>query len=115
MGLLTAAQVAAIRKKQALQDVFQEARQAGRNDLADRLQKPLENAEARVSDVTSQLQDLLSLTLPTSASMEDLQKLEEIYGQKILVGLKMGQAADEPESEAVNKIVKIVKDALGKT
>jgi len=113
MELVIAAQTASMRKKSVLQDIQFQARQAGRRDSVAQLQEPLAGAEAQLSEIASRVKELLSLTLPATATVETIQQFEEAYG-KIIAGLRMEMVAREAELKQVDKIVEIVKDDIAK-
>jgi len=113
MELVVVAQLAAMGKKQTLQDIVILARQAGRPDIADQLKKPLADAEAQLPEVDARVKEILALTVPETGKIEALLKIEESYG-KLLGGLRMERAARETQSKQVEKIVQTVKDDIAK-
>ena len=113
MELVVAAQLAVLRKKQVLLDILYQARQAGRLDSVNQLQRPVAEAETQLSEIESRVKELLSLTPTKDAEAKDIEAFEESYA-KILIGLKMEVASREAESKQVDKIVEIVKDDIAK-
>jgi hypothetical protein len=81
MELAVVAQLAAMGKKQTLQDILMLARQAGRPDLTDQLEKPLADAEAQLREVDARVKEILALTVPATGKIEAFLKIEESYGK----------------------------------
>jgi len=113
MELVTAAQLAVMRKSHVLQDILREAEQAGRQDSVNQLQTLLTKAKAELAEVESRVTELLALTLPVDAKLEVIQLFEEAYS-KIIAGLKTEVLARDAVLKDVDRVVEIVKKDIAK-